>query len=183
MLEFEAKTKFSTSKYFFSWLTISVKCIRQLQQKRPDVKSSFLQIRKKNFADAIKVVRSNPGVKFVIDHLAKPDVKSGETRDWFDGMEKLAGFPNVQCKLSGMVTEADPQNWKPNHFLQYVGHVVRKFGSNRIMFGSDWPVCRMANTDFEGVYNLLDKLLEQLDFEEKRKVFETNAINFYNLKV
>lgn len=142
-----------------------------------------LLLRKKDLWNARTAVRRHPGLKFVIDHLAKPNAKDGETREWFDGMKELASYANVYCKLSGMVTEADLCNWKPDDFKQYVKHVLHIFGNDRVMFGSDWPVCMLANCDLKGVYDLLNNLLGELSNEEKKKVFETNAIEFYNLKI
>jgi len=82
-----------------------------------------------------------------------------------------------------MVTEADLNNWKPSDFKAHVDHVIQSFGVDRVMFGSDWPVCKLAGADLGAVFELLDGLIDQLPSEEKRKVFGENAINFYNLKI
>ena len=81
-----------------------------------------------------------------------------------------------------MVTEADLENWKQEDFTKYVKHVVRCFGVDRLMFGSDWPVCKLAHANLSGVHRLLGDLLEDMSDEEKHKVFYGNAVMFYNLK-
>uniref|UniRef100_H2ZB28 Amidohydrolase-related domain-containing protein n=1 Tax=Ciona savignyi TaxID=51511 RepID=H2ZB28_CIOSA len=122
-------------------------------------------------------------LKIVLDHLGKPDAKSGAEQWWFDDITTIASYPNVYCKLSGMVTEADLTNWKASNFTQHVNHVMQEFGIDRVMFGSDWPVCKMACANLPEVYNLLDSILNKLTQNEKSKVFCENAIKFYNLKL
>ncbi|XP_077967194.1 L-fucono-1,5-lactonase-like [Styela clava] len=141
-----------------------------------------LLIKEENFQDALSLVRKNPATKFNINHLAKPNAKTGASKAWYEGMSALAEHNNVHCKLSGMVTEGDLQNWKPEDFKNHVQHVMDKFGADRVMFGSDWPVCKMANADLDTVYNLLDQLLSDFT-EQKKKIFRTNAIELYNLKL
>lgn len=140
-----------------------------------------LLIKKENFQDAIRIVRNNPKNRFVIDHLAKPNAKTGETSEWFTGMETLAQFDNVHCKLSGMVTEANLQRWRAEDFTSHVQHVLHRFGVDRVMFGSDWPVCKLANANLVDVYELMDKLLVDHS-QDRKKIFQTNAISFYKLK-
>ncbi len=79
--------------------------------------------------------------RFVLDHLAKPLIKGGSLRPWEHGMRELGTFPNVFCKLSGLVTEDDWQNWKPEHIAPYMDVAFESFGPSRLMIGSDWPVC------------------------------------------
>ncbi|GAA4305313.1 amidohydrolase family protein [Compostibacter hankyongensis] len=125
-----------------------------------------------------------PGLRAVIDHLAKPDIRSAKLDLWLFWMEQISTFPNVWCKLSGMVTEADHKSWKPEDFKPYVFPVMDCFGANRLMFGSDWPVCLQAAT-YGGVYRLLHDLLEQR--AEKtgsnacKAIFGENAAAFYKL--
>lgn len=93
---------------------------------------------------AAEFVQHFPRQRFVLDHLAKPLIKSGSIQPWEAGIRELAGFPNVFCKLSGMVTEADWRNWKPEHLTPYLDVAVDCFGTERLMVGSDWPVCTVA---------------------------------------
>jgi L-fuconolactonase len=127
-----------------------------------------------------------PDLYMVIDHIAKPNIKDHEVEPWRSYMKQAAENPKVFCKLSGMVTEADHTSWKIDDFLPYVEAVVEFFGEDRLMFGSDWPVCTLAAT-YDQVLNLavdsLDRVYSGLSFETKLKVFRENAINFYGLKL
>ena len=91
--------------------------------------------------------------------------------------------PNSRFSCLGMVTEADLENWKPSDFKLHVDHVIKHFGIDRIMFGSDWPVCKLANANLPDVYKLLNNLLEDLSEEDKRKVFMENGKSFYSLSL
>ena len=93
---------------------------------------------------AAEFVERFPRQRFVLDHLAKPPIKSGEIDEWAEGIRRLAEFPNVYCKLSGLVTEADWQHWKPEHITPYLDVAFQAFGPDRLMIGSDWPVCLVA---------------------------------------
>ena len=90
------------------------------------------------------VARDYPHLRFVVDHIAKPPIASGEIDEWAALMHEFAPLEHVACKLSGMVTEADPATWTPDDLKPYVATVVEIFGPNRLMFGSDWPVCTLA---------------------------------------
>lgn len=131
-----------------------------------------------------EMLQKVPGLRAVIDHLAKPVIRNGEIDSWLLWIEKISRFPNVWCKLSGMVTEADHKNWKLEDFVPYVQGIVNCFGSSRLMFGSDWPVCLQAAT-YEQVFNLLQdvfsELPEQLDTAEQEAIFGTNVARFYKL--
>lgn len=129
-----------------------------------------------------KVIESCPEVRFVIDHLAKPPIASGEISDWKKDLEKVAQFPHVFCKLSGLVTEANHQSWKPVDLQPYVETAIELFGSERIMFGSDYPVCLLAS-DYQTVLETYQSFLQKFNEDEKRKVMRENAIKFYNLEV
>nr|XP_026693401.1 uncharacterized protein LOC104266424 isoform X2 [Ciona intestinalis] len=120
-------------------------------------------------------------LKVVLDHLGKPNAVTGAEQWWFDDIIIMASYPNVHCKLSGMVTEGNLTSWKQSDFAPYVKHVLDTFGVDRVMFGSDWPVCKMAHADLPTVYQLLNNLLSELSENEKRKVFYENAVKFYNL--
>ncbi|KAK7066862.1 hypothetical protein SK128_024506 [Halocaridina rubra] len=131
---------------------------------------------------ATVLVRRVPEVRFVVDHLAKPYIAAGKLEPWRQHMTELAKYPNVYCKLSGMITEADLESWKPENFQPYIEHMVQVFGPDRLMFGSDWPVCRLAkNTDYATVYITLKKHLSHLPDEQQKKIYCTNARKFYSI--
>lgn len=121
-----------------------------------------------------------PEQKFVIDHLGKPDIKSGEIADWRKRIMEVAAFENVYCKLSGFVTQADWHHWKDEDFHFYFDVVVSAFGVNRIMFGSDWPVFLVA-AKYEDVLRIVENYFSSFTIEEQSKFFGRNAIAFYNL--
>ncbi|MNE33127.1 Amidohydrolase [compost metagenome] len=121
-----------------------------------------------------------PDQRFVIDHIAKPDIKGKGIQSWEKGIRKIAQYPNVYCKLSGMFTEADWQHWKADDFIPYMDVVFNTFGTDRVMFGSDWPVCLLA-ASYQQSFDVLQQYLKQLSAEEKAKVMGLNAQNFYRL--
>lgn len=102
----------------------------------------------------LRFVERFPGQPFVLDHVAKPLIKAGVVQPWADHIRALAQFPNVTCKVSGMVTEADHAGWRPDDFKPYLDVVVEAFGPGRLMFGSDWPVCLLAGS-YESVEGLV----------------------------
>lgn len=129
----------------------------------------------------LELIRRVPGLRGVIDHLAKPPVKTGEVEPWFTYMEEISRFPGIYCKLSGMVTEGDHRHWKPEDFKPYIERIIRLFGSDRVMFGSDWPVCLLA-ADYSEVMELLTSSLPETWGElELSRVFGGNAKDFYKL--
>jgi L-fuconolactonase len=121
-----------------------------------------------------------PEQRFVIDHLAKPDIRSGELNEWKKGIESMAAFENVYCKISGMVTEADWQNWKTEDFKPYLDTVVETFGTKRIMFGSDWPVCLVA-ASYEKMLGIVKDYFSTFSDDDRQDFFGLNATRFYNL--
>ena len=121
-----------------------------------------------------------PDQKFVIDHLAKPAIRDKNIQDWKKGIEALALYENVYCKISGMVTEADWQHWKQEDFIPYLDVVVNAFGKKRIMYGSDWPVCNVAG-GYEKMFSIVKKYFSFFSEEEQQMFFGENAIRFYNL--
>lgn len=130
--------------------------------------------------DVIKLVEKNPYQAFVLDHLAKPFIKSGEIKVWLSHMKNLALHPNVYCKLSGMVTEADHDAWKKEDIFPFLDAVFEAFGSRRLMFGSDWPVCKLA-AEYNTVCGLLSDYLSGFSISEQEMVWGKNAIEFYKL--
>jgi L-fuconolactonase len=130
--------------------------------------------------DALYVLRHCSGNKFVIDHLAKPYIKTGKITQWANYMKKLAEFPNVYCKVSGMVTEADWYKWKKEDFFIYLDTVFECFGPHRLMYGSDWPVCLVA-AEYEEQLDIVSSYFGKLSESEKAGIFGDNAARFYGL--
>lgn len=127
-----------------------------------------------------KFASSFPDQLFVIDHIAKPDIKNGEIDKWGKDIKEMAQFENVYCKISGMVTEADWKQWRNEDFKPYLDIVVEAFGTNRIMFGSDWPVCLVA-ASYKEMLGIVEDYFSLFSKSEQEKFFGSNAIHFYNL--
>ncbi len=125
-------------------------------------------------------VKQFPEQKFVVDHLAKPYIKDGKIDKWKKEIEDVASFENVFCKISGYVTEADWHNWKNDDFRPYFDVVVDAFGVDRIMFGSDWPVCLLGG-NYSDILNVATTYFSVFKKNEQDKIFGDNAIKFYNL--
>ncbi|HEU0064111.1 MAG TPA: amidohydrolase family protein [Flavisolibacter sp.] len=121
-----------------------------------------------------------PNQKFVLDHLGKPDIRNEDISNWKKDLESLKHHENVLCKISGMVTEADWKNWQKEDFKNYLDVVLDTFGINRIMFGSDWPVCLLAAT-YAGVVEIVADYFTAFSSSEKEKLFGLNALNFYSI--
>lgn len=134
----------------------------------------------KHLKHAATLARELPELPMVIDHLAKPRISQGATHDWIDDFRTAARFPNVFCKLSGMVTEADWQNWKPADLRPYVETALEFFGPSRCMFGSDWPVCELAAT-YEQVHSALIEVIGPVSDSESAAIFGQTAAGFYGL--
>ncbi len=142
-----------------------------------------LLVRTRELPAAIAVARDLPHLRFVVDHIAKPPIASGETEPWDALMHEFAGLEHVACKLSGMVTEADLEHWTPEDLKPYVSTVVDIFGPDRLMFGSDWPVCTMA-ASYDRVVDALRTVLDDLgvlDEAADRSIFGGTAIHWYGL--
>ncbi len=135
----------------------------------------------KQLPAAIDLVAKLPEQRFVIDHLAKPEIKTGNRASWVANIRSIAGNPNVFCKLSGLVTEADWQHWAPADFAFYLDVVFEAFGPDRLMFGSDWPVCLLAGS-YQQVKQLIEDYVKHHAAGESAKIFGANAIRFYGLK-
>lgn len=126
------------------------------------------------------LARYLPDLPMVIDHLAKPRIKEHRTDDWLPHFRAAAAFPNVSCKLSGMITEADWRAWTVNDLKPYVRAALELFGPGRLMFGSDWPVCELAGS-YERVYHALVEALGPLGESERDAIFGGTAARFYRL--
>ncbi|WMI66199.1 amidohydrolase family protein [Aestuariibaculum sp. YM273] len=129
---------------------------------------------------ALEFVKRFPNMNFVIDHIAKPYVKDGFYEGWAVLMKEIAKYDNVYCKLSGMITEADYNTWTPEQIHPYMELVLEAFGSNRIMFGSDWPVCLVAG-NYAKVKELTTNFISTLSAEEQQQIMGANAMKFYKL--
>jgi L-fuconolactonase len=121
-----------------------------------------------------------PKLRMVIDHIAKPPIASGRLEGWAKDMERIAAIPKVFVKLSGMITEADPQNWSADHLRPFVQHVLKLFGPDRLMFGSDWPVCLLAGT-WKEVLAAFTQALGPLPLEDRSRILGETAARFYRL--
>ena len=126
------------------------------------------------------LVRHLPDLPMVIDHLSKPHIKQQRLNDWLPHFRAAAKFPNVYCKLSGMITEADWQQWTANDLRPYVQAALELFGPERLMFGSDWPVCELAGS-YEQVFEALNQALGPLNAHERKAIFGATASRFYRL--
>lgn len=131
-------------------------------------------------ANTIALVRQCPQVTFVLDHIAKPDIKAGRLDPWRAELRELAELPNVWCKLSGLVTEADHARWTPADLRPYIDHTIACFGFDRVMFGGDWPVAAQA-TDYPRWVDTLDAAVAGASVDEVRKLYVTNAERFYRV--
>ncbi|MEN9360259.1 MAG: hypothetical protein RL095_1794 [Verrucomicrobiota bacterium] len=131
--------------------------------------------------EVLRFVDAFPGdFPFVVDHLAKPDIKNGEHVVWDKNIRELAKRSNVRCKLSGMVTEADLKKWKKSDFTPYLDTLLEAFGPERLMYGSDWPVCLLA-AEYGQVYDLAAEFAAKLSSSEQSAIFGLNAQKFYRL--
>jgi L-fuconolactonase len=121
-----------------------------------------------------------PDQKFVLDHLAKPHIKDQQIDAWKKDIRALAKHQNVYCKISGMLTEANWSAWKPEDFTAYLDIVFNAFGINRVMFGSDWPVCLLAG-GYEGTMQIMNSYCSMLSATEQALFWGDNAVKFYSL--
>jgi L-fuconolactonase len=131
---------------------------------------------------ALELVRRFPEQRFILDHIAKPSIKSGSINGWKDQIEEMAGFQNVWCKVSGMVTEADHQQWKPIDFQPYLDTIFEAFRPERLMFGSDWPVCLLAGS-YGQVFDLVQTYTRDFSAASRHCLFTQNVVEAYRLPV
>jgi L-fuconolactonase len=130
---------------------------------------------------AAEFVERFPRQRFVLDHMAKPPIKSGQIAGWAEGIRRLAQFPNVSCKLSGLVTEADWQGWKPEQIVPYLDVAFEAFGPERLMIGSDWPVCLVA-ASYTSAMNVVQSWLRQFPLKRQDAILGENAQRFWKLR-
>lgn len=129
---------------------------------------------------AIRLVDKLPDQPFVVDHIAKPAMDGSDWEAWKNGIRQIAQRPNVMCKLSGIVTEADWSNWQSSDFSPYLDTVLDAFGANRLMIGSDWPVCTLA-ANYESTLGVVRNWIEKLSTDEQRMIMGQNCAEFYSV--
>ncbi|MGI4867800.1 MAG: amidohydrolase family protein [Janthinobacterium lividum] len=130
---------------------------------------------------ATELVKEFPNQAFVVDHLAKPLIKTQEIDSWMQDIRQLAAHENVCCKVSGMVTEADWQHWQPQDFRPYLDVVFAAFGPARVLYGSDWPVCNVAG-GYSRALSILEEYMQPFSAAEQAQFWGDNAVRFYGLE-
>ena len=141
-----------------------------------------LLIYERQLPAAIEFVQAIPDVPMVLDHIAKPRIGEGALEPWASQLKELALAPNLTCKLSGMVTEANWKEWSPDDLAPYIETAIEAFGADRLMFGSDWPVCRLA-AEYPQVRSLIEPYLATLSATERAAIEGENAARFYRLGI
>jgi L-fuconolactonase len=150
-------------------------------QALPDFGLHFeICISHSQMANTIKLVQQCPHVQFILDHIGKPDIKNHLYKPWKQELKILAGFPNVWCKMSGLVTEADHQQWTRADLKPYIDHVLECFGFGRVMYGGDWPVAYQA-TEYPRWVETLEWAVSGCSETELKQLFHDTAIGFYRL--
>jgi L-fuconolactonase len=132
-------------------------------------------------ADAIGLVRRCPEVSFILDHIGKPGIKAGIREPWWSEIKALAELPNVACKISGVVTEADHKTWTYDEVAPYIERAIECFGFDRVMFAGDWPVCELA-TGYQNWVSTLDRVLSGVRRADAEKLYRLNATRAYRLE-
>jgi L-fuconolactonase len=177
----------------------AVRGIRRLIQNMPDsavvLQRDFLEavnllpkynlsfdicIDPRQFEHTIEMVRRCPSVSFVLDHMGKPEVKENRLGSWRESMRALSSLPNVVCKVSGLLTQADHATWSEDQVLPLIDHAVDRFGVDRVIFGGDWPVLELAASYGQWV-DIVDRATQHLSHADRRKIFRENAIKTYRL--
>ena len=141
-----------------------------------------MNVKPQHLKNVLKVAKEVPTLRMIIDHIAKPNIAKGSFTEWAEDMGTIAENQQVYCKLSGMITEADWKSWTASDIAPYVLHVTSVFGWDRVVFGSDWPVCLLAG-NYQKVWKLVNDILSEITNEQKAKVFGDNAKRFYGLKI
>ena len=129
---------------------------------------------------ALAFIKKFPNQFFVIDHLAKPSVRQMQLKPWKQQLQQIAMHENVFCKISGLVTETDWKTWKPSNFKPYLDTALEAFGTQRLMYGSDWPVCLLA-ASYEEQLQIIQQFIDPLSPAEKKAIMGENAVIFYHL--
>jgi L-fuconolactonase len=140
-----------------------------------------LLVRARELPAATEVARRLPGLRFVVDHLGKPSISTQQTERWASAIGEIAALPNVTCKVSGLVTEAEWSAWLPGDLVPYIGMAVELFGADRLMWGSDWPVCTLA-ASYSEVYEVTAEILSGLVGDELGWILGGCAVATYGLE-
>jgi L-fuconolactonase len=135
----------------------------------------------KHLPFASQLVDDFPGQQFILDHIAKPPIAEGQLSPWREHLRELATHPNVACKLSGMVTEAKWNQWQPEDFCPYLDIVFEAFGPDRLMIGSDWPVCLLSG-NYGSTMQIVMDYVQQLSIEAQRAILGDNCARLYRIK-
>lgn len=140
-----------------------------------------LLISPRHFESTLACIKENPNQQFILDHMAKPDIGHRVLfDDWAGFIADLASFPNVACKVSGLATETDWAHWQLDDFAPYIDHVIGRFGKDRIMFGSDWPVC-LLSASYADNMRIMGSRLFSFTEEEKQAFWGGNAVRIYKI--
>jgi L-fuconolactonase len=139
-------------------------------------------IKHEQLGPTVGLVRLCPEVQFILDHLGKPDIKGGQFEPWASQLAELASLPNVCCKISGMVTEADHAGWQVSDLAPYVAHALAVFGEDRVLYGGDWPVVLLAS-EYQRWVAALDVLTEELSATARQKLWAENGRRVYRLGI
>lgn len=129
---------------------------------------------------AERLIREVPEVEFVLDHCGNPDLRSGEIDQWREKIEEIASLPNASCKVSGIVVNTSGSDWTVDDLRPAVEHVIACFGWDRVMFGSDWPVCTLASS-YRRWFDALNEIITRADPVDSQKLFHDNAVRIYRL--
>ena len=157
--------------------TSFIEGVRQL----PDFGIPFdICIYHRHLANVVKMVQQCPDVQFILDHIGKPGIKDGLLEPWKSDLKDLAALPNVMCKISGMTTEADMENWTRDDLRPYFDHVIECFGFDRVVYGGDWFVASLATT-YPRFIETLDWAVAGCSDEELKKLYRGNAQKFYRI--
>ena len=162
------------------WL-VQPAVLESLQQLASYGMSYDLLVHTRHLKHVTKIAETCPELSLVIDHMAKPPIARGEIKEWAEELKAVATYPNIHCKLSGLVTEASRDAWRSDDLRPFVECALELFGVERLMFGSDYPVCLLAAT-YERVLESFEKNLSGLSEEEREQVFADNAAAFYRLE-
>ena len=141
-----------------------------------------LLIYPKQLREAIALVEKHPKQQFILDHIAKPQISETIDQDWVCGIQTLAKFPNVACKLSGLVTETQDFNWQKVDFKPFLDIITTAFGTDRILFGSDWPVCLLGG-NYGQILQIITNYLDNFSGTDRNKVMGLNAARLYKLSI
>ena len=139
-----------------------------------------LLIYPKQLYPAIELVKKFPNQTFILDHIAKPNISKKINQEWIDNIKSLSNYQNIYCKISGMVTETEDYKWKIDNFNPFLDIIVNSFGVDRLLFGSDWPVCLLAGK-YKDILNIVTNYFKKYSERDQKKILGENAIKVYNI--